>query len=169
MADPKAPEPISAPVDTATIVERWMSAQLILERQYFQRLGRQAGRNLRLLSLLEMDALTQLSADGQTLAELANTLDASPAATKSVVDRLVRRRLVRRQRDQHGSWSVHRTEKADELIQVLLRTQSDILANLLGRMDRQLRDQVLGLMKDGALSLNATAQASSNVQSDHLP
>jgi DNA-binding MarR family transcriptional regulator len=149
----------SAGVDTAGIVERWMGAQLMLERQYFQRLGQQAGRQLRLLSLLEMDALTQLSPDGETVAELAGTLDVAPAMAKAVVERLVRRKLVRRRRGPKGAWTVHRTERADEIIQILVRTQSGLLESVLGRMDPELRQRVLELMRDGALTLSASPRS----------
>ena len=162
MADSGPADRSSGAVDTADIVERWMGAQLMLERQYFQRLGQHAGRQLRLLSLLEMDALTQLSPEGQTVADLANTLDVAPALAKAVVDRLVRRRLVRRRRGPRGTWLVHRTERADEVIRVLLRTQSGLLESVLGRMDPELRTRVLELMRDGALTLSAPSK-----QRDH--
>ena len=153
MAEPQPANATLTAADTSAIVERWMGAQLVLERQYFQRLGQQAGRRLRLLSLLEMDALTQLSEDGQTVAELAEVLDVKPDHAKAVVDRLVRRKLVRRRRGPKGSWIVVRTDRANEMIQILLRTQSGLLESVLGMMDRQLRERVLELMKDGALSL----------------
>ena len=158
MADREPADRGSGALDTADIVERWMGVQLMLERQYFQRLGQHAGRQLRLLSLLEMDALTQLSPDGQTVADLANTLDIAPTLAKAVVERLVRRKLVRRRRGPGGAWLVHRTERADEVIRVLLRTQSGLLETVLGPMDPELRARVLGLMRDGALTLGAPSK-----------
>ncbi len=55
-----------------------MGAQFMVDRRSFQRLGQRAGRQLRLLTVLEMGALTHLSPEGQTVAELARTLDHLP-------------------------------------------------------------------------------------------
>ncbi len=153
MADHNAQEVSSPAVDSAALVERWMQVQLSLERQYFQRLGQQSGRQLRLLSLLELDILTLLPEHGQPISDVATALDVPLPLANAVVDRLVRRRLVRRTRGPKGVWLVHRTGKANGVIELILRTQDSLLGNVLGRMDSELRDGVLQLMKEGTLPL----------------
>ena len=154
-------EPTSAPPDTAELVERWMVAQLRLERQYFQHLGTDGGRRLRLLSLLEMDTLTQLPDSGLPVSEVAQLLDVKPPVARAVVTRLARRGLVRRLRGLDRTWTVHRTERADDLIRTLRRAQAGLIGSILGTLDAELRDRLVGLMADGALSLSSDSSATS--------
>lgn len=137
------------------MAERWMVAQLHLERQYFQHLGTTAGRRLRLLSLLELDTLTQLPDSGLPLPKVAGLLEIDLPVARAVVTRLARRGLVRRIRGSDRTWAVHRTDKADDVIRMLQRTQAGLIGTVLVSLDTDLRDRLMRLMADGALSLSS--------------
>jgi predicted transcriptional regulator len=132
------------------IVERWMRAQLILERQYFRALGRAANRREHLLNLLEMDIITQLPDEGAPANAIAAEHRASATEVRLAVNRLARRGLLRRERRGRASVLV-RTSTADELIELIRSAQVDLMSSVLGRLDRDLQEHLLNLMESGAL------------------
>lgn len=142
------------------LVDLWMASQLLLERSYFRYLGDSGGRRLRLLTLIELDTVTQLDDAGQTAAAIAESLRVDLATARKVINRLARRGLVRRQRASDKQWMVLRTEAADQLIAMLRRTQIDLVSSVLDRLDVRLRTALVDLMSRGPLSIGERSHRS---------
>lgn len=136
-------------VDAADLVDRWMRAQLLLERQYFRAMGRNASRRERLLTLLEMDIITQLPEEGATSTAIASTHGVSTAEARLALNRLARRGMLERQR-RGRVWVLVRTAAADNLIQLILGIQADLMASVLKRLNPDLQAGLLRLMESGA-------------------
>lgn len=145
----------------ANLVERWMTAQLALEREYFQAFGRVSTRRERLLTLLELDTITQLPEGGSTVAEIASNLGLELAEARRTVARLVRRRLLTRELRGHPEGRVVRTSAADDLVAVFRRAQTDLMASLLSRLDPDLQRRLVRLMEAGALRPRAAGETGS--------
>ena len=141
------PRAVTAPPD---IVERWMRAQLLLERRYFRAMGRAANRREQLLSLLEMDIITQLPDEGAAASAIATEHRASAGEVRLAVNRLARRGLLRRERRGRAGVVV-RTSAADDLIELIRSAQVDLMTSVLSQLDRDLQERLLNLMESGAL------------------
>lgn len=136
--------------DAADLVERWMRAQLILEREYFRAVDRAASRQERLLTLLEMDIITQLPEEGASFAAIASNHNVSPAELRLPIQRLVRRGMLERRRQGRSSLLL-RTAAADRVIRLILSTQADMMASVLNRLSPEVQSGLLSLMETGAL------------------
>ena len=150
MSQADAGEGLQVAASAPDIVERWMRAQLILERQYFRALGRAANRREHLLNLLEMDIITQLPDEGAPASAVAVEHRASPTEVRLAVNRLARRGLLRRERRGRTGVLV-RTSAADELIELIRSAQVDLMSKVLSRLDQDLQEHLLNLMESGAL------------------
>jgi hypothetical protein len=142
-----------AQVATATpdIVERWMRAQLMLERQYFRAVGHSANRREHLLNLLELDIITQLPDEGAPASTIALDHRAPTTEVRLAVNRLTRRGLLRREGKARARVLV-RTAAADEVMELIRSAQVGLMTKVLSRLDRELQERLLNLMESGALS-----------------
>lgn len=138
------------------LVERWMTAQLALEREYFRVFGRVSTRRERLLTLNELDIISQLPDAGSTAAEIATDLNLEPEVVRRTVARLVRRGLLARQLRGGRASRVVRTPAADDLISVFKTAQTDLMASLLSRLEPDLQHRLLRLMETEALRPQST-------------
>jgi hypothetical protein len=95
------PEPKSLATesdDREDVVELWIAAQLLIERRFYRAVGKTSGPRMRLVTLVELDALTQLSDEGETLEDIATTLGVDLTVARTAVRNLVRRSLLLRER-----------------------------------------------------------------------
>ena len=137
--------------DREDVVDLWMAAQLLIERRFYRALGKTSGRRMRLVTLLELDAITQLSDGGDTVEAIATTLGVELTVARGTVRNLVRRSLLLRERTSDGQRLVRRTEQADTLIQLMRETRAGLLMNVLEKLNPDLQQGLLELMKSGTL------------------
>jgi DNA-binding MarR family transcriptional regulator len=137
--------------DREDVVDLWMAAQLLIERRFYRTLGTTSGRRMRLVTLLELDALTQLSDGGESVEAIATTLGVDMTVARGAVRNLVRRSLLLRERASDGRRLVRRTQQADTLIQLIRETQAGLLMNVLEKLNPDLQQGLLELMKSGTL------------------
>lgn len=133
-----------------------MTAQLALEREYFRAFGRVSTRRERLLTLNELDIISQLPDAGATVAEIADNLSLEPDVVRRTVARLVRRGLLARELRGGRARRVVRTPAADELITIFRTAQTDLMASLLSRLGPDLQHRLLRLMEAEALRPQST-------------
>jgi DNA-binding MarR family transcriptional regulator len=148
------PEPksiVRATGDREDVVDLWMAAQLLIERRFYRALGKTSGRRMRLVTLLELDALTQLSAEGETVDDVATTLGVDLTVARGAVRNLVRRSLLLREPGSDGRRRVRRTPQADALIELIRETQAGLVMDVLEKLSPDLQQGLLELMKAGML------------------
>ena len=105
------PEPKSLATesdDREDVVDLWIAAQLLIERRFYRAVGKTSGPRMRLVTLVELDALTQLSDEGETLKDIATTLGVDLTVARAAVRNLVRRSLLLRERGSDGQRLVRR-------------------------------------------------------------
>jgi DNA-binding MarR family transcriptional regulator len=148
------PKPISvaaAADDREHLVDLWMAAQLLIERRFYRALGKTSGRRMRLVTLLELDALTQLPDEGATAKDIATTLGVDLTVARGAVRNLVRRSLLLRERALDGRRLIRRTPQADSLIELIHDTQAGLMMEVLEKLSPDLQQGLLELMKAGTL------------------
>lgn len=132
--------------DRAEILDEWMATQLLTERQMYRLLQGPWAERLRKLSLLELDVITQIAANGQTVQALASTLKTDPAGLGKVTARLVRQRLLARQ-GRGAAAVLVRTEGADQVISLMRQAQGKLLVGIFRKMPTDLQGRTIKLMQ----------------------
>ncbi|HUY98363.1 MAG TPA: hypothetical protein VMW47_12225 [Verrucomicrobiae bacterium] len=138
-----APDPRGEADDDAglaPVVDRWLVTQARLERRFSDALGGRLRRHLASVTLLELDAITQLPADGLTPEQLGASLGLAEAESRKLVTRLVRRRMLRREGRERR---VVTGPRGDEILTAIRQAQAELLHDLFARLPAQKRDQIL--------------------------
>ena len=132
-----APRPESAaapPPDRDELTERWAEAALTIFHDFVRETA--AVPRARNLTVLELDAITQLPVDGLPLSDLARMLALADSEAHELVTTLRHKRLVgwRRPAGSSGSPRVVRTPEAEALLEERARSRREALGAVLHRL-----------------------------------